>query len=138
MELCPGPRDSLTNVDMSDLLRYLDHQDPGLRGAVARWVCQVIRGAGLERGGRLIKMFTQEGGGRDLAEIVNFLMELFTDTSSIKLRNLIWRMDCCLPSLLHSTRHLVTLLECLAMLVVGHQDHAGLQPSGMRQWQIRR
>ena len=118
LALAPGREDTLTNVDMSDLLLYLDHQDPGLRGAVARWVCQVIRGAGLESGGRLGQWFTQEGGGRDLTEIVSLLVELFTDTSSITLRQLIAGMVTCLPSLLHSdsTRHVVTLLDCLARL----------------------
>ena len=118
LALTPGREDTLTSVDMSDLLLYLDHQDPGLRGAVARWVCQVIRGAGLESGGRLGQWFTQEGGGRDLSEIVSLLEELVTDTSSITLRQLIAGLATCLPTLLHSdsTRHVASLLDCLARL----------------------
>ena len=43
-----------------------------------------------------------------------------------------------LPPPLHPTLGHAAGMPRLAMLVVGHQDHAGLQPSGMRQWQIRR
>ena len=56
--------------------------------------------------------------GWGLAEIVSLLVELFTETSSITLRQLIAGMVTCLPSLLHSdsTRNVVTLLDGLARL----------------------
>ena len=116
LALAPGAEDTLTSVDMSDLLLYLDHQDPGLRGGVARWACQVIRGAGLESGGRLGQWFSQSSGDRDLEEIVSLLVDVFTDTSSITVRQLVAGLGACLSALLlsDSSRHAVTLLDCLA------------------------
>ena len=60
--------DSFTSL-ISDLVMYLDHQDPGLRGAVARLVFRVLRGASLESRGlrqrphRATGPADQPGGG---------------------------------------------------------------------------
>jgi len=47
----------LTSVEMADLVLYLEHDDPGLRGAAARLVFRVLRGACLESGGNIGRWF---------------------------------------------------------------------------------
>ena len=57
LPLLPTSTDRFTDVLISDLVLYLDHQDPGLRGATARLVFRLLRGASLESGGRLGRWF---------------------------------------------------------------------------------
>ena len=126
-ELCPqvwgltlhsATQDSLTSVTMADLLLYLDHQDPGLRGGVARWAWRVVRGAGLESGGQLGRWFAQTPGQRELGEVVGLLGDMCGDSSSITLRQVLAGLGGSLGVLLQSdhTRHAAPLLERLAGL----------------------
>ena len=50
-------QEHLTSVKVSDLVAFLEHEDPGLRGAAAKLVFRVLRGACLESGGKPERWF---------------------------------------------------------------------------------
>ena len=102
----PHTTDSFTSVQISDLLLYLDHQDPALRGATARLVFRVLRGASVESGGRLRRWF--QNTERDHVELI-----------SITLRQVLGRATLALPELVQceESRDVVKLMERLPSLV---------------------
>ena len=107
----------MTSVEISDLLLYLDHQDPALRGAAARLVFRVLRGACVESGGRLRRWFhTTE---RDHVELLSLLTELLGDESSITLRQVLGGAMLALPELVQceESREVTRLMERLPGLV---------------------
>ena len=92
--------DTLTAVDMSDLVLYLEHSDPGLRGGVARLICKVLRGATIESGGKMDQWFLQTQRG--VSELVSLVEDLFSDSSSITVRQLLSGASDCIPVMLLS------------------------------------
>ena len=113
----PHTTDSFTSVQISDLLLYLDHQDPALRGATARLVFRVLRGVSVESGGRLRRWF--QNTERDHVELISLLMELLGDESSITLRQVLGGATLALPELVQceESRDVVKLMERLPSLV---------------------
>ena len=116
LPLLPSSTDSFTSVLISDLVLYLDHQDPGLRGAAVRLVFRVLRGASVESGGRLARWF--QTSDRDQAELLALLTDLVEDESSIVVRQVLSGALLALPELVQceESREVVGLLERLGGL----------------------
>jgi len=91
----------LTSVEVADLVLYLEHEDPGLRGAAARLVFWVLRGACLESGGKLDRWF--DGREQNQAELMTLLTDLLADESSVTLRQVLTGARQTVPVLLQSS-----------------------------------
>jgi len=94
--------EALTSPVVSDLTVYLEHEDPGLRGAAGRLVARVVRGAALESGGRLDSWFLAEGQPGP-GELVEHLAALLADESSVAVRQGVAGARLLLPRLLQAS-----------------------------------
>jgi len=109
-------QENLTSVVVSDLVLYLDHEDPGLRGSAARLVFRVLRGACLESGGKLDRWFAERE--QDQAELLTLVTDLLSDQSSVTLRQVISGARLAVPLLVQSSERAGTakLLDRLPTL----------------------
>merc|ERR1712106_244823 len=107
----------LTSVEMADLVLYLEHDDPGLRGAAARLVFRVLRGACLESGGNIGRWF--DGREQNQEELMTLLTDLLADLSSVALRQVLSGAKLAVPVLLQCSEWPGTskLLACLPTMV---------------------
>ena len=110
-------QEELTSPVFSDLVLFLDHEDPGLRGATGRLVARVLRGACLESGGKLETWF-QRDGQPEQVELIQQLVTLLSDESSVTVRQALGGSRLALPHLLQSTEAgaTATLLRTLPPL----------------------
>ena len=110
-------QEELTSPVFSDLVLFLGNEDPGLRGAAARLVGRVLRGACLESGGRLDSWF-RGAGHPEPEELVSQLVHLLRDESSVTVRQALAGAKVALPRLLQSSESLTaaSLLQALPPL----------------------
>ena len=103
--------DLFTTVSISDLSRFLDHEDPGLRGTAARLLCIVLRGASVESGGQLSTWF-DEGCAMDSSELTGLLLAALKDNSSLTIKQALSGIKILLPRLIESS-----CTDCTARLL---------------------
>ena len=103
-------------MKVSDLVAFLEHEDPGLRGAAAKLVFRVLRGACLESGGKPERWF--DGREQNQLELLILMTDLLADQSSVTVRQVIVGARLALPALIQSSERVGTarLLGHLANL----------------------
>ena len=93
-------------MKVSDLVAFLEHEDPGLRGAAAKLVFRVLRGACLESGGKPERWF--DGREQNQLELLILMTDLFADQSSVTVRQGIVGARLALPALIQSSERVGT------------------------------